>query len=547
LVFTLALLVFNFTVVGKYASYPWWHQHDCDSDPLYVAQAVTLVNDGPFDYIHHPGAVVSSGHGFAYRLAAAVTGWHPEYLDIRASQRGFSPWEVLEDATRFSRWLSFAVFAAFVATFCCFVFWLTRNGVVTSMVTFFVATSPVAIWHSRAVRPEVPSLLCSLLALWAVLASARGLARGEDRRLAAGSVVLGIVLALAMMSKIQVLPVAAALLVLGFGLVIIHGDPGNRNATTRRLRASLVLGVIVVVMTPWWALGKPEFLTEAHLESIGYFDRLVYGSLPESFVPLAAGLLGMSLAGTVAAMIINRRRSGTRTVDRLARAFVFLHLAELGATLGVYAVVAPTSRTFSSYLGNTHHLVYATIANTFGNVFERGFLLHKTVDRNTLMRVFDTHALGDRLLGVNIAWLIIAVSAVVAARVLTKSTADRGEYRLVLFLLAIGAVMDVIFTLRWSAQFNYYVIYSLVFYGIGLALYLELEWRNLWLDGGRLRATSGVAILLAGLLVSHVGYRTWELVTAPRATGISEQTPVLMLESIQAQNPNFWIMFEESP
>ena len=49
LVFVIALLVFNFTVVGKYASYPWWHQHDCDSDPLYVAQAVTLVNDGPFD------------------------------------------------------------------------------------------------------------------------------------------------------------------------------------------------------------------------------------------------------------------------------------------------------------------------------------------------------------------------------------------------------------------------------------------------------------------------------------------------------------------
>jgi len=115
---------------------------------------------------------------------------------------------------------------------------------------------------------------------------------------------------------------------------------------------------------------------------------------------------------------------------------------------------------------------------------------------------------------------------------------------MVLLLLAIGAVMDLIFTLRWSAHFNYYVIYSLVFYGIGLAMFLELEWRNLWLEGGHLRATGGVAILLAGLLVSHVGYRTWELVTAPRATGISEQTPAPMMESTQAQNPHFWSMFE---
>jgi len=313
LVFVIALLVFNFTVVGKYASYPWWHQHDCDSDPLYVAQAVTLVNDGPFDYIHHPGAVVSSGHGFAYRLAAAVAGWHPEYLDVQRSRPGLSASQLLEDATRFSRWLSFAVCAAFVAIFCCFVFWLTRNGAVTLLVTFFVATSPVAIWHSRAIRPEVPSLVFSLLALWTVLLLGRGLARGEDRRFAIGSIAFGLFLALAMLSKIQVLPVCAALLILGFGLVVATGDCGSREVTARRLRSSLLIGVTVVVMTPWWALGKPDFVTESSLESVGYFDRLVYGSMVESFVPLAAGLLGMSLAGTVAAMLINRRHPGKRS------------------------------------------------------------------------------------------------------------------------------------------------------------------------------------------------------------------------------------------
>ncbi|MCW8983845.1 MAG: phospholipid carrier-dependent glycosyltransferase, partial [Thermoanaerobaculales bacterium] len=247
-----ALLAFNFFSIGKYSSYPWWHQHDCDSDPLYVAQAMTLVNDGPFDYIHHPGAVVSSGNGLAYRVAAAIAGWHPEYLEIRASVPGLSAWELLEDATRFSRRLSFIVFAVFIAIFYGFIFWLTRNGVVALVVTFFVATSQVAIWHSRAIRPEVPSLLFSVLALWAVLVLGRNLARGEDRRFGLASFAIGITVSLAMFSKIQILPVVAALLLLGFGLVVASGEARTREETGRWLRASLVLGVIVAAIAPWW-------------------------------------------------------------------------------------------------------------------------------------------------------------------------------------------------------------------------------------------------------------------------------------------------------
>ena len=547
LVFIVALLAFNFISVGKYASYPWWHQHDCDSDPLYVAQAVTLVNDGPFDCIHHPGATVSAGHGFAYRVASATAGWHPEFLDLRSSVPGLSGSELLEDATRFSRWLSFAVFAVFIASVYGFLFWLTRNNVVTFLVTFFVATSEVGIWHSRAIRPEVPSLLFSVLALWAVLALGRSLARGEEGRFTLGSIAFGFCLALAMLSKIQILPAVAALLLLGLGIVATIGKPGPREGTARRLWASMTLGLIVVVLTPWWALGRPDFVTESYVLSIGYFDRLVYGSMAESFVPLVAGILGVSLAGTIVAIVVNRRHEGSLVADRLARAFGFVHLVALGSLIGVYAVVAPASRSFSSYVANTHHLVYGVIANTFGNVFGSGFLHHKTVDGNTVARIFDAHALGDRLLGLNIVWLIIFVALVVIVRILAPKTADRGGYRLSLLVLSVGAVMDVVFTLRWNAQFNYYAIFSLVFYGIGMALFLKLEWQNLRVERKRLRATYGVAILLVGLLVSHVGFRTYELATAPRATGISDQAPAPMLESSKGQNPHFWIMFEESP
>ena len=547
LVFILALLAFNFIAVGKYASYPWWHQHDCDSDPLYVAQAVTLVNDGPFDYIHHPGAVVSSGHGFAYRVASAIAGWHPEYLDVRASVPGLSAWELLEDATRLSRWLSFCVFAVLIATFYGFVFWLTRNDRATFLVTFFVATSQVAIWHSRAIRPEIPSLLFSILAGWVIFASARSLARGKERGFVTGSIAFGFFLAIAMLSKIQVLPVITMLLLLGGGLVVTRGGSGNQEETNRRLRSSIILGVIAAGMTPWWGLRKPSFVTGSYLESIGYFDRLVYGSMVESFVPLVAAVFGLSLTAAVAAFFFNRRRGGSRVVDRLACVLCYLHLLEIGAILGVYLVVAPASRTVASYLANTHHLVYGVIANTLGNVFGSGFLHHKAVDGNTVARIFDAHALGDQMLGVNIVWLLVLIAIVAFVRILASKTAERAGYWLVLALLSTGVVMDIVFTLRWLAQFNYYAIFSLVLYGIGMALFLNLEWQNRWVDRGWLRATYGVGLLLVGLLLSHVGFRTYEMVTAPRATGLSDQVPAPMLDSTRAQNLHFWLMFEDSP
>jgi hypothetical protein len=385
------------------------------------------------------------------------------------------------------------------------------------------------------------------LALWAVLLLGRNLANGKERRFDLASITFGFVLSLAMFSKIQVFPVTVALLILGFGVVLSSGASRTRGETDRRLRTGLILGVGVAVITPWWALGRPEFVTETYVSSIGYFDRLVYGSLVESFVPLVAGVLGLSLAGTVAALLINRRHEGSRIAGRWAEIFSFVHLVELGAIAGVYVVVAPASRSFPSYAANTHHLVYGVIANTFGNVFGSGFLHHKTVDGNTVARIFDAHALGDRLLGVNVSWLIVLVGLVAVARILAPKTADRGGYGFVLLALGLGVVMDVVFTLRWYAQFNYYAIFSLVFYGIGMALFLKLEWQNPWIEGGWRRVTYGVAVLLFGLLVSNVGFRTFELMTAPPTTGISDQIPTPMLESTKAQNPHFWIMFEESP
>jgi hypothetical protein len=547
LVFIIALLTFNFAAVGKYASYPWWHQHDCDSDPLYVAQAVTIVNNGPFDYIHHPGAVVSCGHGSFYRLAASIGGWHPEYLDLRSTAPTVSAWDLLDNATRVSRWLSFAAFAVFVATFYGLVLWITRETATTFLVTFFVATSEVAIWHSRAIRPEIPSLLFSLLALWVVVAPGLRPTREEKWRSYLAAFALGLFLALAMFSKIQILPVVACLLILGSGRAWINKEHGTQADTNHRLRVSLGLGFSLALVVPWWALRRPDFVTEPYLESIGYFDRLVYGSMTASFAPLAAATIGLSLIGAVVGLVLVRRPDGKPSAERLARLLTFLQMVGLGAVAGAYAVVAPASRTFSSYVQNTHHLVYGVIANTFGNVFGSGFLHHKTVDGNTAARIIDAHTKGDPLLGVNIVWLIGLVAVVVLVRIFASKTLDRAKYWYILLLLGSGVAMDVVFTLRWVAQFNYYAIFSLVFYALAMAWFLKLERQNLRAEGYRLRLSYAVAVLMVGLFISHVGFRTYELVTAPRATGISDQSPKPMLDSTRQQNPHFWSLFEEAP
>ena len=543
----LTLMTFQFAVVGKYASYPWWHQHDCDSDPLYVAQAITLVNDGPFDYIHHPGAVVSSGHALAYRVASAVVGWHPEYLDLPTTAATISPWTLLDDATHVSRWLAFAVFAVFVATFYGLVLWITREGMVTFLVTFFVATSEVAVWHSRAIRPEVPSLVFCLSGLWVVLGLNTAPCRNRTLRLTVAGPILGFVLALAMLAKIQVLPIVTFLLALALWRVASDVGNGTARNTNRALWTTLALGVVVAAVTPWWALARPDFLTESFLQSAGYFDRLVYGSLEATFAPLVAVALGLSLCVTVAAIIAFRRFGESRRVLQLARVIEFSYLVALGAITATYCVVAPSSRTIASYAKNTHHLVYGVIANTFGNVFGTGFLHHKTLDDNTAARIFDAHQRGDPLLGTNILWLVGLVIIVAIIRLSTRPCVNRTQYLEVLMFLGVGLAMDVVFTLRWSAQFNYYALFSLVFYGLAFAQFLNVNRPLLRARTNRLGLSAGVSLIIFALLVSHVGFRTFEIVTAPRATGISDQQPTPMLEASKGQNRHFWLFFDETP
>ncbi len=543
----IALLVFNFAVIEKPASYPWWHQHDCDSDPLYVAQAVTLANDGPLDYIHHPGAVVSSGHACAYRISGALGAWHPEYLDLRSSGNSVEPWNLLEDATRFSRILSFAVFSAFIAVFFGLIYGITRSVMLAFLITFFVATSPVAIWHSRVVRPEVPSLVLSLLAIMTMARLARWQASGNERRAVAGTIGLGFLLALAIFSKIQILPAVAAILIVAWLIIAIQSDDvGDRREIKQRIHRSLVLTGLAALLVPWWALTKPSFLTDEYLDSVGYFDRLVFGFAPESFVPLVASIIGFLVAASLAALLLIRRRSCLALGGHAARTVSFLSLIAIGSSCAVYAVLAPASRTLSSYLVNTHHLVYAVISNILGNVFRSGFLHHKTIDGNTAGRIVQAHSQGDPILGINLMWFVVIAAVVTAARLMSSKNRSWRKHALVLVSFATALAMDVVFTLRWSEQFNYYALFSLVFYAIGLAQFVKLERDSFCCDAGRPRVSTGVALVIVGVLICQVGLRTSEILSAPHATGSSSQSPLPMLESCRGQNPHFWEFFARS-
>jgi hypothetical protein len=539
----IALLAFNFAVIEKPASYPWWHQHDCDSDPLYVAQAVTLANDGPLDYIHHPGAVVSSGHACAYRIAAALGGWHPEYLELRDSGDSAEPWDLLEDATRFSRILSFGVFSAFVAVLFGLIYRITRSVMLAFLITFFVATSPVALWHSRVVRPEVPSLLFSLLAIAMTMSIGKWKASRNEPRVVAGSIGVGFLLALAVFSKIQILPAAAVILFVA-GLVVVQTDDlGDREDTKRKTYRSLALTGLAALLVPWWALTKPHFLTDEYLDSVGYFDRLVFGFAPESFAPLVAAIIGLLVAASLAAVILVRHRSFPALGGYVARAVSFLSLVAIGSSCAVYAVLAPASRTLSSYLVNTHHLLYAVISNILGNVFRSGFLHHKTIDGNTAGRIVEAHSQGDPILGVNLMWFVAAAAIVTLVHLLSSTRRSWRKHALVLVTFATALAMDIVFTLRWSQQFNYYALFSLVFYGIGFAQFVKLERDSFRSRAGRLHFSTAVALIIVGVLISQVGLRTSEILSAPQATGSSSQSPSPMLASCRGQNPHFWEFF----
>ena len=167
--FIIFILSFNFFVVGRYSVYPWWHQHNNDSDAAYAAQTVTLINGARLSYVHHPGATVYMFDALAYRAMAAARADYRHLLRLKHITNMDGASDILESAVRISRIVAFGTAALAVPLIFSLICRYTSNVFIGGAFTFYIILTPAFLQHSYKVRPELLSLLF-VLAAWLVLA-----------------------------------------------------------------------------------------------------------------------------------------------------------------------------------------------------------------------------------------------------------------------------------------------------------------------------------------------------------------------------------------
>jgi len=80
-----------------------------------------------------------------------------------------------------------------------------------------------------------------------------------------------------------------------------------------------------------------------------------------------------------------------------------MSLLLLGVVVSIYLPMSAASVTADGYIGNTHHLVYATLSNLAG----AGFLENKDASlREFLLKIRDLHSESSRIAGVNVLVLV---------------------------------------------------------------------------------------------------------------------------------------------
>lgn len=110
-----------------------------------------------------------------------------------------------------------------------------------------------------------------------------------------------------------------------------------------------------------------------------------------------------------------------------------------------------------------------------------------------------------------------------------------------LLFFVLGFLMDELTAFRIHGGENggvisYYAIYSLFLYSLGLGLWVGLEWQTARWHLGRLNFRK-VFILL---MTFHVILRTGQLMAAPKANGITEQTPRQEMLNTLSHSQPFW-------
>jgi len=549
----------EYFVIRKGHAYPWWHSLGNDIDATYAATAVGLLNDSELTLVAHPAATIYTFHGAAYRFLSFVSLPHKKLLHLRNVGSLEDASDILQISTQTSRILSFLTTITFIILLFGVINFFINNVVVTSLFIFYIVTSFSYRYHLLVIRPEIPSLVFFLAALLIFFSHVK---RKQVTIMGRGRLFVGVgfLLGLSVFSKIQIGP--PLVMFLGgivFYLLQQRLQQGLQKIPTRQLWICFWTAVGNFVLMPWWALKKPDFVTPQFLHDTRIVDdvRRIYGIGRESFVgPVVIVLFIFGLLSAIF-LVLRLTAKRERGLSRVFPIISFFNFFNLGAILSVYIVLLPVSISFAQYIANTKHLVYATLSN----VFYGGFLINRVLDFGTLEKIVQMHwnqcSVSTSFLRINVLYFVGLAAVVCGIRLCLRKPENRIPCLLSLCFFGTAFIMDVLATMRHAILFQYYAIYSLCFYSIGMAIWVGFELRNQFPNGinrsvfsGKRIWIRGICLLLPGIflffLAMHDIHWGYNLLQKIPSSGISAQNPALEYRNTRSHAAPFWRIVEES-
>lgn len=537
-------VLYNFFYTGRYAEYPWWHEHGNDIDATHAATTIGLLNNSELTFVYHPAATIYALHGIVYRMLALQDPAHQRLLHLREVKDYHQAIALLETSTRTSRILTVIEAVLFLILFYFLIVRLGGHWVIAFLVTFYLGTSHAFLQHICMVRAEILNMLFFLGAFY--LVSHLFQKKIEPSLIWACFIIpAGIFLGWSVFSKIQIGPV-----VLGFlGLMIFYllwmPSYGQKKEIAAKIFwFNLGLSLVNLLIMPWWALKRPAFLTP---EVISFYMtsaadwKKVYGPAPESFfVPIFVFLMVLVV---MSACLIGFKHIGktNKISGQFIRFFWFFNLLISGGIISIYLILFPVSVSFTQYIENTQRLVYAVLTN----VSYGGFLSHRSMNFDTFEKIWNMHANESSLFHMNILYFVILVGFLSLYCFFKKGNPKRWLYGFVFFLLTTAVTMDIFATMRSVKLYPYYAFYSLSFFALGLAVWLNVEYQNGFYLLPKLSSLlfSKALVLVLGLHVFGIGFY---LLSLPRSSGKSDQDPMTEYINTRSHAGPFWRIVDES-
>jgi len=532
-------LFYNFFIIGKYSSYPWWHCNGSDGDGSFPAQSIAILNNEKITVVQHPAATLHIIHAVCYKLLSFFDASHKKLSTLHEIYSNAGVWDIMEVAVRTSRVLTLFLAMIFIALFFTLIYWFTKSWFISFLISFYLLTAGGFIIHSYWIRPELLSIMFLFIVFVLALRNYSGKNVVPNNNIR-DFCLWGFLLGMAILSKIQIIPVilcfVLCLFVLSFRNKII-AEPRTEDVL-KTAKSAIFLNLINIVIMPWWAIKRPTFLTEEVLAKMPLFRRETYGTMPDNFywlfIVIFVILILISLGIFYFAVKSNRKI----LAGLLAYNIQAVNCLIFGIIVSIYLVFIPAISSFENYLFDTHNLLYSMLTNVIGGAhIESRFSIVQNFNR-----IVHLHKASTLFLIFNMFYLAIFFLIISVFRLLQKNGKFKNYYCIVLFLVLAGIFSDYISALRKTPRhyiYNYYVIYSLCLYALSFALIISLEIKQLFESHLNNKIKVIIKYFIFGMLILHACLMLLNYLKKDKASGISEQDHYLIYNTMRNVEP-FW-------